>query len=89
MHVSRQGQPAEQNHRPEAVYHVIDIETVFGTLLLAVPRQGSIEAVAEPVEGERANDQQKCIPVMAGQGIGGSRHHLRPKSDRGQVVGVD
>jgi hypothetical protein len=38
---------------------VVDVEAVTGSLLEAHPRQRSVEAVAEPVDGQQSDDRQE------------------------------
>ena len=79
-------QPAHQRHRSEDVHHVIHIESIARTLLPAHARQGSIQAVAQPVERHAHNHQQQRVAVVARQRIADARANLRAKPKQRELV---
>ena len=58
-HPTRSGQAQEEPESAEGVHHVIDVEAVTWTRALPVAGQCSVEAVAEPVQGEGHVDGQE------------------------------
>ena len=53
------GEASEQEDRAEGIHEMIDVEAVAGALLLPNPGEGSVQAVAEPVEEEEEVDAEK------------------------------
>src|SRR5512146_1622983 len=89
MHVSGEREPAKQEERADGVNDMIHVEAVPGTLLVAEAGQGTVEAVAKPVEREEDADEDErpglnsCRPV----GEAGSDHS--DETDHGKVVRID
>ena len=50
------GEPAEKKRRTGQIDHMVDVEPVSWTLLLADSGYGSVEAVAEPVRREECDN---------------------------------
>ena len=60
-----EAESAHQRGGPENVHHVVHIEAESRTLLTAYAGQGSIHAVAEPVEDQAEVHQQQEGVVVA------------------------
>ena len=58
-HIASPGKPRQDKEHAEAVDDVIDVEAVARPLLLTDPRERTVEAVAEPVQGQPRNGQQE------------------------------
>ena len=89
MHVAGAGEACHQRQRAEGVSHVVHVETVTGTLLIADSRQRAVKAVAQPVENKKEVYEPKSPRVPRGERIGCARQQLRNKAQGGQVVRRD
>ena len=81
--------PPKQEQRAERVDDVIDVVAVARPLVTAVARQGAVEAVAEPVQGQADNDEHQSHRRESRQPERqtGAQHGCQRQS--GQVVGID
>ena len=88
-HVRRQPEPAEEQHGPRDVDDVVDVEAVHRPLLVAHPGQRAVEAVSEPVHGQREDDddQRGVEPVRRPVRAARERHAREPEG--AQVIRVD
>ena len=81
--------PAHQRDGSKDVHHVIHVEAIARTLLLAHAGQGSIQAVSQPVEHQAQNHQKQRVAVVARQRVADSRANLRAQTQDGELVGAD
>jgi len=73
---TRVTEPTHQRDGAEDVHHVIHIEAITRTLLLANAGQRPIHAVTEPVEHQTDDDQKQSVAVKACHGIEDTRSDL-------------
>ena len=85
-HVPAEHEPAEERGKAHGVQHVVDVIAVARTLLVADPRQGAVQAVAEPVQREQRDHEPQG--GAAGPEAGADAEH-RDRAQRGQVVRID
>jgi osmoprotectant transport system ATP-binding protein len=74
---------------PHDVDHVVNVETVARTLVIAYPRDGPVEAIPEPIDGEGDSDQQQCSRVKTCSPECPARHDHGGEPQQGEMVGVD
>ena len=66
MHVAGEGQASHERQCAEAIDHVIYVEAIAGPLLLAHSGEGAVEAVSQPVEGEKYDYRDEPVSVSVG-----------------------
>ncbi len=86
VHQSGHRQPAQQRRRSKDVHDVIHVEAVARPLLPAHARQGSVEAVAQPVQNDEHNPQSQRPPIPPRQRIADAGSHLRGEPHRRQPI---
>ena len=52
-------EPRNQEENSDRVEDVIDVEAIPRALVMPHPREGAVQAVAEPVERQEADDQHE------------------------------
>ena len=87
-HVTGKCEPEDQEHGAEGVDDVVYIKTVAGTLPISVARQGSVQAVAKPVEkyAEIHEVQQQRVPPARRVEHAGQKHSHQ--SEQREVIGI-
>src|SRR5579862_4200263 len=81
-----EAQAAHQGRRAEDVDNVVDIKAIARALLMADPRQRSVEAVTEPVEDDACNDSEERVAIEAGQRVEHARTDLRGKAKPRELI---
>ena len=89
MHVAGKRQPAHHRSCADGIDDVVHVKAIARTLLPANARQGSIEAVAEPIHRETNDGRKQQAAVPSSEGIADARSNLGGKPDHGQMVGID
>ena len=87
MEKTGEAEAAHERDRAEDVRHVIDVEAVARTLVMAHAGQGSVEAVAKPVERETKDDQEQSVAVVARKCVEEACGDLRGEAEEGELVG--
>ena len=87
--MSGEAQAPEKEEGAECVYNVINVKTVTRTRVITESRQGAVQRIAQPVEGETDDDQQQSKRVCAGPPVcrAGSGHG--EQAQHSEMVRVD
>ncbi len=67
---------------------MVDVVSVAGTLLPPHPCQRAVEAVTEPVQGKKDDDQQKAGRSETRQPVGETGPQHGDQRQEGEMVGV-
>src|SRR6202521_5508925 len=88
MHVSGKSQPEHHSSCSDGIDHVVHVKAVTRSLLLAYARQGSIEAVAEPVHRETDNGNKQHAAITGSESVADASRDLSHKSEARQMIGI-
>src|ERR1035437_1532159 len=87
MEKTGEAEAAHESDGTEDIRHVIDVEAVARALVAAHTGQGSVEAVAEPVEREAEDDQKQSEAVEARECVEEAGGDLRDEAEESELVG--
>src|SRR4051794_23268562 len=65
MHISRSPEAAKQRSNSKAINYMVDIETIPRPLMTAKAGQRAIQAVSEPVNGDKNARKQQSVVTVA------------------------
>src|ERR1039458_9538719 len=81
-HISAEPDAANQEERPDGIGNVIDVESIARAQAVAHAGQGTIETVAEPVDGQRQDHPDEGAAVPSGGPIAEARYEHGDETDR-------
>jgi len=88
IHVAGTGEARQQERSAGQVDHVIDVEAVARSLLVARASKRSVEAVSEPVDRKTNVDYQKRGRPPPGERVATASRQHRDEAKERQVVGL-
>ena len=77
MRQAREAEATHQRNRPEEIDHVVDIEAVTRTLLVADAGQRAVQTVAQPIERDAHDHTKQGEAVGTRESIAETRSNLR------------
>src|ERR1035437_2842204 len=88
-HITAEPETADQEKRTDGIGNVIDIKSVTRAEAVTDAGQGAIQAIAEPVDGERQDYPDERAAVPSGRPIAETRYEHGDETEKREMVGVD
>src|SRR4051812_8019123 len=88
-HIARCRKSKKQGSRAKGVKNVVHIEAISRSLLITDTRQGAIERITEPIDGQPSDDGKEADRVPSCEPIAQPGCEHSDKAQSSQVVRVD